>query len=88
MHIKLCSSRAPTCTLIEPLNALNLSFYSSISMLGYDKNPFGDKSTYLLVISCGATLFLGAKTHAVNIFNRLDTHLLFAIKLHAFATLL
>ena len=50
MHIKLCSSRAPTCTLIEPLNALNLSFYSyieSISMLGYDKNPFGDKSTYV-----------------------------------------
>ena len=90
-HIKLCSSRAPTCTLIEPLNALNLSFYSyieSISMLGYDKNPFGDKSTYLLVISCSATLFLGAETHVLNIFDRLDTHLLFTIKLHAFATLL
>ena len=44
--------------------------------------------TYLLVKSCGATLFLGAETHALNIFDRLDTHLLFAIKLHAFATLL
>ena len=29
-------------------------------MLGYDKNPFADKSKYLLV-SCGATLFLGAE---------------------------
>ena len=63
VHIKLCLSHAPTCTLIEPLNALNCfyCYIESISMLGYDKNPFGDESTYLLVISCGATLFLGAE---------------------------